>query len=130
MLAAAASIDSVHATQGGVFASTLGETLGDAGDLCVPTIAASSTDSASSFIPTLGGALKDLAVFSVEAALGSDAMFAYAAVEPAFGCKLFTLSPAHLALGFVEMMQADPSYELPPGLVTFVRPRRAALPQP
>ena len=119
-------VSAVNAVQEGVSDSTLRTAHEDAKDLCVPTVATSSTASASRSMPALGGAIKDRAVYPVEAALGSASMSASASVERAFGCTLFTLTPAHLALGFVEIVQDDSSYNLPPGVVTFVRPRRAA----
>lgn len=50
---------------------------------------------------------------------------AYALLERASGGLLYTLTPAHIALGYVVSLQADPDSHLPPGPVTFVRPTHA-----
>lgn len=57
-------------------------------------------------------------------ALSAVSASATAAVLRSFGGTLYTLTPAHFVLGWVEEVQADPDYHLPPGPVTFVRPRR------
>jgi hypothetical protein len=56
---------------------------------------------------------------------------ASASLASIFGSTFYTLTPAHLALGFVEQLQADPDNSLPPGPVTYVHPLRGrAPPQP
>lgn len=85
-----------------------------------------SVDAASAASTSISPALACMPALRAEhaprATLSRVTASATAAVS-AYGGTFFTLTPAHLALGFVKEVQADPSCGLPPGPVTFVRPR-------